>query len=46
MSLEEILYCDEFHPTLEEFKHFEKYVTKCQKTAKSGIFKVRILNDC
>jgi hypothetical protein len=40
MSLESIPFCDEFHPTLEEFKNFEKYVEKCQNETKSGIFKV------
>ncbi len=40
MSLEDIPYCDVFYPTEDEFKNFEKYVSKCHKSSKSGVFKV------
>ena len=40
MSFEEIPFCDEFHPTIEEMKDFGGYLTKCEKVAKSGIIKV------
>jgi hypothetical protein len=40
MSLENIPYCDEFYPTRNEFKNFQKYVEKCEKVAESGIIKV------
>jgi hypothetical protein len=45
MSLEAIPYCDEFYPNEEDFLNFEKYVSKCQKLTKSGIFKVRRKKD-
>lgn len=38
--LEEIPYCDIFHPTAEEFSNFAAYVEKCVKHAKSGMIKV------
>lgn len=46
MSLEFIPYCNEFYPTLQEFKNFEKYIEKCEKQSTSGIIKVKykILN--
>ena len=40
MSLENIPLCDIFYPNDDEFKNFEKYIEKCEKTAASGIFKV------
>lgn len=40
MSLENIPHCDTFYPTTEEFKNFEKYVERCEKSAKSGVIKV------
>lgn len=40
MSLDDIPHCDVFFPNEEEFKNFEKYVSKCEKQAKSGIIKV------
>ena len=43
MSLENIPYCDTFHPTLEEFQNFENYAERCEKIANSGIIKVDIL---
>ncbi len=43
MSLENIQYCDTFHPTLEEFQNFENYAERCEKIANSGIIKVDTL---
>lgn len=43
MSLEDIPHCDVFYPTEEEFKNFEKYVSKCEKQARSGIIKVVLI---
>jgi hypothetical protein len=40
MSLDDIPHCDVFFPNEEEFKNFEKYITKCEKQSKSGIIKV------
>jgi hypothetical protein len=40
MSLENIPYCDVFYPSEEEFRNFEKFMSKCEKVTKSGIFKV------
>lgn len=40
MSYEDIPHCDVFYPTNDEFSDFQKYVTKIQKFAKSGIVKV------
>ncbi len=40
MSLDNIPHCDVFYPNEEEFKNFVRYVTKCQKITKCGIFKV------
>ena len=39
-SIEDIPYCDVFHPTMEEFENFSEYMEKITKLAKSGIFKV------
>jgi|LauGreDrversion4_2_1035121.scaffolds.fasta_scaffold1423067_1 hypothetical protein len=43
MSLESIPYCDVFYPSEEEFRNFEKFMSKCEKMTKSGIFKVLLL---
>jgi len=40
-SIEDIQYCDVFHPTMEEFENFSEYMEKITKIAKSGIFKVK-----
>ena len=40
MSFEEIQFCDEFRPTLEEMKDFQGYLTNCESVATSGIIKV------
>jgi hypothetical protein len=42
MSFEQIPYCDVFYPSSKEFKDFTKYIEKCSKITKSGIFKVGI----
>jgi hypothetical protein len=38
--LNEIPECEIFYPSLEEFKNFQKFLSKCEKEAKSGIIKV------
>ena len=40
MSLDQIPFCDIFHPTFDEFNNFENYIEKITKIAKSGIIKV------
>lgn len=40
MSLEEIPFCDEYYPTLDELQDFAGYVTRCEAQSKSGIIKV------
>ena len=40
--LRKIKECDVFHPSFEEFKDFQKYMTKCESQATSGIIKVAI----
>lgn len=40
MSLDNIPYCDVFYPSEDEFKIFDKYIEKCERTATSGIIKV------
>ena len=42
MSYEQIDYCDVFYPSTKEFHDFAKYIEKCSKLTKSGIFKVLI----
>ena len=41
MSLKEIPFCDVYHPTIEEFSNFEKYIEVISKSTNSGIVKVR-----
>jgi hypothetical protein len=41
-SLEDIPFCDTFHPTWSEFQNFSEYLEKVTKQAKSGIFKVKL----
>ena len=40
MSFEEIPFCDEFTPTIEDMENFHDYLTHCESLAKSGIIKV------
>jgi hypothetical protein len=39
-SLKSIPECDIFYPSLEEFKDFQTYMSKCEKESISGIIKV------
>lgn len=38
--LKNIPECDIFYPSLEEFKDFQTYMSKCEKESTSGIIKV------
>ncbi len=40
-SIEDIPFCDVFHPSAEEFENFSEYLEKATKLADSGIFKVK-----
>jgi hypothetical protein len=42
MSIEDIPFCETFHPTWSEFQDFSSYLDKVTKIAKAGIFKVKI----
>lgn len=43
MPLEDIPFCEVYHPTMEEFQDFYNYVEKLSKINKTGIVKVILL---